>query len=233
VQIKPTYETRGGAGLVAAQLKEFVGEENVIDLYGSVSRKERYFADDRLMFRVDYDSIEIHNQPALIKVALEKIKEAKFVVFSDYSKGGVSPELIRQVLAASRDKTVFVDAKINWDLYKGANFLFPNRKEAPDLNTGIVIRKLGADGCSVNGDIIPTDKNEVKDTTGAGDIFLAAFVAAYYRYFSIRDSAVIANKMASESVRHIGTNIVSKEKFELIIDEVNKNDKGFWRSSSI
>jgi len=219
VQTQPTFETRGGAGLVAAQLKELIGEENVIELFGSISRKERYFADDRLMLRIDYDSIEKTNPIFLVKETLEKVQEADLIVFSDYAKGALFPELIQQVFAARKHQIIFVDAKNNWGEYVGADFYFPNQYEVLGLehmkNHGYnhVIRKLGPQGCSVDGQSIPlVHKTDVVDVTGAGDIFLAGFVTAWYNGKSMIASAEFANKLASASVQYVGTHIVKGAK---------------------
>jgi len=216
IQNQPTFETQGGAGLVAAQLKELIGAENVIEVFGSISRKERYFADDRLMLRIDYDGIEIENPIFLIKEVLEKVQEANLIVFSDYSKGTLFPALIQQIFAAKKSyQSIFVDAKNNWAEYKGADFCFPNQREVMGLeqlkNHGYtnVIRKLGPEGCSVNGELIPlVHKTDVMDVTGAGDIFLAGFVAAWYNGKSMIASAEFANKLASASVQYVGTHVV-------------------------
>jgi len=215
VQTQPTFETRGGAGLVAAQLKELIGAENVIELFGSVSRKERYFADDRLMLRIDDDSIETANPIFLVNEALEKVQEVAFVIFSDYGKGGIYPTLINEIFHVEPNPTIFVDAKYNWIDYKDANFFFPNQHEVMGLeqmaNFGYthVIRKLGPEGCSVDGQSVPlVHKTDVIDVTGAGDIFLAGFVAAWYNGKSMMASAEFANKLASASVQYVGTHVV-------------------------
>jgi len=215
IQTTPTFETRGGAGLVAAQLKELLSEDRVIELMGSVSRKERIFADGRLIARLDYDSISLYDQDSMIKVALEQMRDSvEFIVFSDYGKGGVSDKLIREVFAAQAGQRIFVDAKNRWERYRGADFFFPNKEEWLGLTSirGQIIRKLGAEGCQINGETIyPVPKHEVKDVSGAGDIFLAGFVAAWYNGRDIVSAAQFANGLANRSVQYIGTHIVKKE----------------------
>ncbi len=104
------------------------------------------------------------------------------------------------------------------------DFLFMNEDEArmvtgsPDaaagasvvlskgLKTSIV--KLGGRGCAVytaDREIVcPAFDVEAKDTTGAGDCFVAGFLAASQRGASLAEAGQFANAVAGLSVQHIG-----------------------------
>src|SRR5260370_34934764 len=74
---------------------------------------------------------------------------------------------------------VLVDSKQNWMWYAGAYAAFPNQNEKSSYlgspNMRHVIQKLGALGCEVDGTHAPGYEHEVRDVTGAGDVFLWAF----------------------------------------------------------
>lgn len=71
-----------------------------------------------------------------------------------------------------------------------------------------VIIKLGAEGCliSQNGDqlSVPAYPAMVMDTTGAGDAFVAGFLAAYSNGLSLRGCAALGNAAGAECVSKIG-----------------------------
>ncbi len=74
------------------------------------------------------------------------------------------------------------------------------------LQTSIV--KLGASGCAIySGDreiLCPAFNVEAKDTTGAGDCFVAGFLAAVQRGGSLAEAGQFANAVAALSVQNIG-----------------------------
>lgn len=219
------YATSGGAGLVVAQLTELFGDNRVVTFIpGSHSEKERIFADDRLMLRIDSDS-EYPIVPAYIFD--HKLDGYDAIIVSDYDKGAfIEPTAQYLMLKAAETKTpVFVDAKKNWHWYRGSFAMFPNDRES---SAGInayarhVIHKLGPEGCNVDGVHIPTKNHAVRDVTGAGDCFLAAFV---YEYLMSNDNpeaetqllhscARFANKVAGTSVEYVGTHVVTQKELD-------------------
>lgn len=229
VIIPERTETRGGgARLVANQLEALIGAENVTFLSGSQSKKKRIFADDRLICRLDEDSYAVDEM--FYFIVLPYLKNADLLVISDYGKGAFTDDGANRILCEAEDAKipVLVDAKNNFDWYWSNRWtafaLFPNERESPasGCKTKIqpcnVIQKLGARGCSVNGTHIPLEtEHAVRDTTGAGDTFIAAF-AAYMAYAMDRGVAVdqinlescarFANKVAARSVEFVGTKVV-------------------------
>jgi sugar/nucleoside kinase (ribokinase family) len=71
-----------------------------------------------------------------------------------------------------------------------------------------VVVKLGAEGCAVFSDgdqlRVPAFEAEVLDTTGAGDCFAGAYLAATQRGCSPAQSARFANAVGALSVRRVG-----------------------------
>jgi D-beta-D-heptose 7-phosphate kinase/D-beta-D-heptose 1-phosphate adenosyltransferase len=230
------YSSSGGAGLVTAQLVELMGDSSsVILLTGSYSQKERVFADDRLMLRMDSDSEQVVGS-VLYQEAIEiQLRESKpdAVIVSDYDKGSFTYELGHWLIKKTDELgiPVFVDAKKNWFFFCGCFAMFPNKTEKEssyEFVTKHVIQKLGADGCEVDGVHIPTKKHAVRDVTGAGDVFLAAFVYEFLsnrpcftepideglQQFGFEKCARFANKVAGISVEYVGTHIVTREELD-------------------
>lgn len=74
---------------------------------------------------------------------------------------------------------------------------------------GVVGVKLGKKGCFVDrageADYIPAVRvRNVVDATGAGDAFVAGFIAAVLRGLSAFDAARVANRIAADCVRAVG-----------------------------
>lgn len=246
VPIDEKYETRGGAGLVADQLKELVGDEVVLELYGSKSRKERTFVDGRLVLRVDYDSLpcaEVYYESSTVAYSygqrvmdMLRRETVSMVVIADYGKGAFKKNDARNIMlmAEALDIPVLVDAKHNFDWYNGAYAVFPNQHESTPFTVARhVIQKLGADGCSVDGVHVPGYEYEVRDVTGAGDIFLAAFAAKLYfnDEIELSEVAAFANIVAGLSVKYVGTHVVSNEEIEEFY--VENGETFTWRKELV
>jgi bifunctional ADP-heptose synthase (sugar kinase/adenylyltransferase) len=225
----------GGADLVAHQLTELFEDPSVpILCTGSYSEKERLMADDRLMLRIDRDSVGISN-PELYLASIEtQLRETKFdaIIVSDYDKGAFEEPLANWLVRRADDfnTPVFVDAKKNWHWYRGSFTMFPNdRENSAGINKYArhIIHKLGPGGCKVDGVHIPTKNHAVRDVTGAGDVFLAAFVYKMIELGLPGNSSVLlpeqpileiaarfANKVAGISVEYVGTHCVTKEELD-------------------
>jgi sugar/nucleoside kinase (ribokinase family) len=132
-------------------------------------------------------------------------------------------------LARARAAGLTTSLDTNWDP-RGAwmrdlgpclpdlDFLFMNEDEArmlaatPDeilsRGVGTVVVKLGPRGCAVftaRGEILsPAFDVDVKDTTGAGDSFVAGFLAAHLRGGSLEESARFGNAVGASSAQCVG-----------------------------
>ena len=71
-----------------------------------------------------------------------------------------------------------------------------------------MVVKLGAEGCAVFSDgvefRVPAFEVEVLDTTGAGDCFAGAYLAAIQRGCPAEEAARMANAVGALSVRRVG-----------------------------
>ena len=71
-----------------------------------------------------------------------------------------------------------------------------------------IIHTRGGDGCDFQRRNYPVERVEIKDTSGAGDSFMAALVAEYLRTQSIEESIIAANTAASKVVRSRGVGVI-------------------------
>lgn len=157
-------------------------------------------------FRVDFDDY-------MPRIDLEKMPyDYELIVISDYNKGFLTEEDILEI--SSKHPNVFIDTKkpldywVNYCRYIKINdFEYWNSikyiNSRPEIKDK-VIRTCGENGCDFQGKNYPVDKVEVKDSSGAGDSFMAALIVEYLRTGDIIFAIQVANKKASESVRHRG-----------------------------
>ena len=172
--------------------------------------KTRYVhnSTNHTFFRVDSP----HN---VGKINLSEIDfNYKIIVISDYDKGFLSSEDI--LFICKNHNNVFIDTKkilgpwINEAKYIKIND-YEYKKSLPFITEKIknkIIHTMGGDGCDFNGIQYKVNKSDVKDTSGAGDSFMAALVIEYLRSEDIDKSIKYANKCASEVVKHRGVTII-------------------------
>ena len=69
---------------------------------------------------------------------------------------------------------------------------------------------MGSKGARYKGELFPVDKVDVRDTSGAGDTFMAGLVYAYITHIhgsfdeQIHEAIKFANKAAGVTVQHVG-----------------------------
>ncbi len=190
--------------------------------------------------REDKDKIEEKVSKELLKFMRSAVTAHDAVIISDYKKGVISSELIREVIKNSRPSHIFVsvDPKVgHFHLYKNVSLITPNLSEA-SLASGIeivdekslihagrnLLKKLscsavlitkGEQGMSLfeknKVAHIPTVTRNVYDVTGAGDTVIAAFTIAYAAGATLEEAAVIANHAAGIVVGKIGTAVATPD----------------------
>jgi len=206
-----------------------------VDNSRNTTQKNRIFYDNKLHVRYDIeDTHEIDD--ALSKSILRYIIQQKVdaIVISDYDKGITQTDLIQNIINYSNENNIytFVDPKIkNYLKYKNCFCFKPNLKEAQqisnltDKNEIIsfikehvccknVIITCGEDGIIINKSsnvIKHTDKINVVDVTGAGDIVLSILVYVYLLRKDLFLSCKIANFIAGKSVETIGNYCINTD----------------------
>ena len=101
--------------------------------------KMRIFSHGQQLLRLDYEertSIDSETEKRLIHVFKQEVKTFNAVIFQDYNKGLLTPNVIHSILKICHQHhiPVFVDPKFeNYMEYKRAYLFKPNRKEASEL----------------------------------------------------------------------------------------------------
>ena len=173
--------------------------------------KTRVLAGSHQLVRVDREITEAVSagvEEELITALRANIEKADIVIFSDYNKGLFAPELTQRMIGIANEhqKKVVIDPKgLNYEKYKGAYIIKPNRKELAEAakvekinnitelrnaaktifdqtNTTYLIVTLSEEGMAIvterSSKLLPVKATEVFDVTGAGDTVIATIAAA-------------------------------------------------------
>jgi D-beta-D-heptose 7-phosphate kinase/D-beta-D-heptose 1-phosphate adenosyltransferase len=144
------------------------------------------------------------------------------IVISDYNKGLIDPNLVLKIKESTNKKIkIFVDTKksnlscFSWD--ERRTVVKINEKEsqkAENAHLCDIIITLGSEGCEYQQKKYKTNKVEVSDVCGAGDVFLAALVARWLETKDMNASIKTANNCASLSVTKLGCYTVTRSEYE-------------------
>lgn len=238
-------EDEDGISLRQMLEKKKIGTAGIVfEPKRTTSRKTRVLAGNQQMLRIDRESresIAATTQASLIDYLRSAIPTCQVVLVSDYLKGLLTEGFLKEIIAVGKAAgvPVVIDPKgDNFDKYRGAVLLTPNRKEA-QIASGVVItdeqsllragRMLrtsldldalvltrSEEGMSLflrGGDEthLPTEAREVFDVSGAGDTVLALLGVGLGAGLSIADAARVANLAAGIVVGKVGTSTVSGE----------------------
>ncbi len=146
------------------------------------------------------------------------------LVISDYNKGFITPSFATTICEAYKDKTILVDSK-KQDLscYKNCILKINEKefRECVDIDDSCeLIVTLGDKGAYYKSKLYETDKTEVFDVCGAGDVFLSSLTFGFLYYNNMDKAIKLANKLASLSVSKTGTYVLKKKDYEGIIDGI-------------
>lgn len=216
---EPTKEVygRGMAENTALNLSAMGIDVDIFSDKGNIT-KTRYVDEttNELYLRVDEnDSVE-----RIDVYAIPDPFQYDAIVISDYCKGFLTEDDIAQI--SKLHQLVILDTKKHLgDWCKDVTFIKLNRFEAQNnhdvilekkwLNDKIIIT-LDGKGASHKGIIYKTEKIENADVSGAGDTFVAGFVARYLDSEDVGVSIGWANYCAREVVKEKGVSVFKKEK---------------------
>lgn len=173
--------------------------------------KTRYVHEktNHTFFRVDSSN-------TVPKIDLTKLNyNYKIIVISDYDKGFLTEDDIETI--CKNHTNVFIDTKkIVGPFMKDAKYIKINDNEYNKSKDSInklglekkLIHTMGGEGCKFKNKIYKVNKVDVKDTSGAGDSFLAGLVIEYLNSEDIESSINYANLCASEVVKHVGVTTI-------------------------
>ncbi len=216
---QPTKEIygRGMAENTALNLLAMGIDVDIFSDKGDIT-KTRYVDENtnELYLRVDendsVDRIDIYELPDIITYDA--------IVISDYCKGFLTEEDIQKI--SSLHRLVILDTKKQLgDWCKNVTFIKLNRFEA-QYNEDVILEKtwledkiittLDGNGASYKNTIYKTQRIENADVSGAGDTFVAGFVARYLDSEDIGVSIDWANYCAGEVVKEKGVSVFKNKK---------------------
>ncbi|MCQ6957998.1 D-glycero-beta-D-manno-heptose-7-phosphate kinase [Mucilaginibacter aquariorum] len=204
--------------------------------------KTRVMAGSHQLVRVDREvthPLTESLQAEFIERIKGNIAKADIVVLSDYNKGLFSPALTQQLIneANSKGKKVVIDPKgLNYEKYKGAYIIKPNRKELAEAAktekitnidelqqaARIIIKQTGAEyivvTLSEQGMVIiselaykllPVKATSVFDVTGAGDTVLATMAYFIAQGLNVEEACELANHAAAIVIRQTGSAVTT------------------------
>ncbi|MBN8574720.1 MAG: D-glycero-beta-D-manno-heptose-7-phosphate kinase [Candidatus Kapabacteria bacterium] len=200
----------------------------IVDTQRPTTVKTRVIGNNQQITRLDRESrekISIDIMEEIIR-RISQHSDISAIIFEDYNKGVIAPELIHRVheYASQHSIPVFVDPKKSFFFdYQGVYCFKPNRKEAQDalgfaLDSAEAVEKagkelllrlqcenvlitLGEAGMRLfekNGRVssVATRARHVADVSGAGDTVIATLTAMVTGGASIQEAAAIANYAA-------------------------------------
>ncbi len=204
--------------------------------------KSRVLAGTHQLLRLDRENtaaISPAIQRALENLILPLINKAAIIVISDYMKGLMTASFTQFIIqqAKAADKNVLIDPKgIDYDKYRGAHLVKPNRKELieasriqhihnmeelhlaastlrKNLELEFVVTTLSEEGLAITDEQktehFPVKANEVFDVTGAGDTVLAVIAYCLSQGTNLETACELANQAAAIVVKKVGSATVT------------------------
>lgn len=202
------------------------------------TRKTRVIASNQQVLRIDKEikkNINGNTLERLVSIIERKISGVNLIIISDYNKGLVTKELVRQTVELAKKYNVLTlaDPKaLDFSRYEQVSILTPNKKEASlaanmdiksDQDLFAAGRKImdqvklerllitcGKDGMVLfeNGKepyAIESKARQVFDVSGAGDTVISLLGLGLAVGATFKSSAMLANAAAGIVVAKVGT----------------------------
>ena len=233
VSVQRTEKRAGGAANVAANIEAMGVPVERIFGGGERIRKLRVMVGSQQLARIDYDYQQVAIQPdAAFRDAIDR---CGMVVAIDYGKGSLAH--VQALLAAANGKPFLIDPKgHDYDRYRGAKLLKPNRNEMRELVGGWSSTEeldfkarqfLAASGIesilltqSAEGMTLYTRTDTLHqeaenrapvDVSGAGEAALSAYAAALAKGYELGSCLRFASKAAGIAISRQGTTVCTQE----------------------
>jgi D-beta-D-heptose 7-phosphate kinase/D-beta-D-heptose 1-phosphate adenosyltransferase len=206
-------ENKGMAGNVIENLKSIDKDLEIIEWTQQESiTKTRYIEkySNHMFLRVDEGEQNLSSK--LDNLNEEIIKNSDIVIVSDYNKGFLSLDIIKNIGDLANLSILDSKKKLDDETLSKYKFVKLNKDEYINNNhlknkTNLIVT-LGCDGAMYNNKIYKSpNPSETIDVSGAGDTFVAAFILNYYKTKNIKKSIQFANKMSSIVVNKRGVTV--------------------------
>ena len=265
VKVTRTEERPGGAANVARNVAALGARATLLSVIGADepgATLERLLAADRVqtlfhrdpalpttvkmrvigrqqqLLRIDFETVPSHEVLATKLADFDRLlADTDLVILSDYGKGGLAHIATMIERARAAGKPVLVDPKgDDWDKYRGATVITPNRGEfrkvvgrwqgpaemaakALALRAGLGVTALlvtrSEEGMSLytadGAEDIPAVAREVYDVSGAGDTVIATLGVLLGAGADLRSAVRIANEAAGVVVGKLGTAVATPD----------------------
>ncbi|MFZ5906422.1 MAG: D-glycero-beta-D-manno-heptose-7-phosphate kinase [Nitrospirota bacterium] len=234
---------RGGEILRKMLDEKNIQHEGVLWTSRPTTMKTRVIAHSQQVVRFDREEknkVDGKLSARLMRHLQQAVPAHDAVIISDYRKGVVTSELVREIMRLARPRGIFVsvDPKVgHFHCYRHVSLITPNLQEAAaasgteirdekslmnagrallkKLPCGAVLITRGEHGMSLftkdKAVHIPTVAKNVYDVTGAGDTVIAVFTLAHASGAGLEKAAVIANHAAGIVVGEVGTAVITPE----------------------
>jgi bifunctional ADP-heptose synthase (sugar kinase/adenylyltransferase) len=209
-----TVENDGMSGNVIKNLLSLNKDLSISHWTNSQKITKTRYVDKKsnhLFFRIDEGDNSVENFE-LTKDKINEIGNFDIVIVSDYDKGFLSLDDLKNI--GENSKLSILDTKkiINGDITKSFSFIKLNEKEFENnknLNdSSNILITLGEKGCRFNNIDYPSiDSKETIDVSGAGDTFTSSFILKYFETDDIPQSIKFANLMSSIVVSKKGVSV--------------------------
>lgn len=248
-------DDEGGKELCQVMERINVSTEHLIKFAGRPTTvKTRIVAHHQHVVRIDDENVSPlnHDEITYLKEnVLSLLSATDVLLLSDYAKGTLSQEFLKDIISAAKEKNipVVVDPKgRDYSRYMNATLLTPNRNEAlhasgldinephdineigkellAKLQVDSLLVTLGEDGMALfRRDESPLHLSamarEVYDVTGAGDTVIATLGVAIGAGAKLADAAQLANVAAGIVVEQVGTTAIELETLKTALQDVN------------
>jgi len=231
------------AGTALSRLVQAAGVDTLFhrDPALKTTVKLRVIGRQQQLLRIDFETVPSDTALATKLAEFERlVVDPVVVILSDYGKGGLAHITTMIQRARARGCRVLVDPKGDeWDKYRGATLLTPNRTElravigrwrsesdleqrAQALRRDLALEALlvtrSEEGMTLFTDrgalTIPAHAREVFDVSGAGDTVIATVGTLLAANAPLTDAVQIANRAAGIVVGKLGTAVATPDELD-------------------
>lgn len=170
---------------------------------------------NHMFMRLDEGEMDKINQIVHLTNGQKKlIKDSDITIISDYNKGLISEEVIKEIGKLSNLCVMDSKKKLSHEVIEFIDFTklneieYHNNQNIVDTYPEKFVVTLGSKGAKYLDTVYSSNKpQETIDVSGAGDTFISSFVLMYYKTKDIIKSINFANEVCSDVVSKKGVSL--------------------------